>query len=350
MTVLLFWVAAPALILISLVLFEVIRQNGRILARLEAIEAELAHLSGATPGAARTPPRGLPVGTEAPAFELPSLDGSALRLGDLRGKNALLIFFDPACGFCKKMAPQLAELDGGKSQDPVPVLISAGAPEDTRKLLAEHKVDVKVGFQQKREIAELYKTTGTPTGYLVDEQGRIASELAVGAQALLQLGSSQPAHKGNKPLSESRITRTGLPAGTPAPPFDLPRLDGGRLALSEYNGQRVLLVFSDPHCGPCMKLAPQLEEHYRQHSDPQIVMVSRGDESENRQKAADLNLTFPIVLQRQWEISRQYGMFSTPIGFLIDEHGVISRKVAVGADEIRTVLSETAAMTPTRSG
>jgi hypothetical protein len=45
-------------------------------------------------------------------------------------------------------------------------------------------------------------------------------------------------------------------------------------------------------------------------------------------------LTFPIVLQQQWEISRRYAMFSTPIAYLIDEAGVVSRDVAVGVEPI----------------
>jgi hypothetical protein len=50
-------------------------------------------------------------------------------------------------------------------------------------------------------------------------------------------------------------------------------------------------------------------------------------------------LTFPVVLQRQWEISRLYGMFSTPIGYLIDAQGVIAADVAVGTEPILALLS-----------
>jgi hypothetical protein len=39
-------------------------------------------------------------------------------------------------------------------------------------------------------------------------------------------------------------------------------------------------------------------------------------------------------MQQQWEISLKYGMFATPIGYLIDEHGVLLRDVAVGLEPI----------------
>jgi AhpC/TSA family len=71
--------------------------------------------------------------------------------------------------------------------------------------------------------------------------------------------------------------------------------------------------------------------------------VSRGDVEANRAKAAEHGLTFPIVLQKQWEISRQYAMFASPIAYLIDEEGVIAADVAVGAEAILALLSSAAA-------
>jgi len=41
-----------------------------------------------------------------------------------------------------------------------------------------------------------------------------------------------------------------------------------------------------------------------------------------------------VLLQKHWEISRRYAMFATPIGYLIDEHGIIARDVAVGAEAV----------------
>src|SRR5262245_25332025 len=69
----------------------------------------------------------------------------------------------------------------------------------------------------------------------------------------------------NRSLARSSIKRDGLKARTAAPGFCLPRLDGGELSLEELRGKRVLLVFSDPHCGPCQVLAPQLEEVHREN-------------------------------------------------------------------------------------
>jgi peroxiredoxin len=96
-----------------------------------------------------------------------------------------------------------------------------------------------------------------------------------------------------KTIENSRINRDGLARGVPAPVFRLPRLDGTELSSDEYRGQRVLLVFSDPECGPCNQLAPQLEQLHRRTTGLQILMVSRRDPEVNRVKAADHGWKFP---------------------------------------------------------
>jgi len=135
-------------------------------------------------------------------------------------------------------------------------------------------------------------------------------------------------------LARSRLNRNGLRAGTAAPDFRLPRIDQDELSLEDFRGEQVLLVFSDPHCGPCDELAPRLQEIHRERPDLRVLVVSRGEVEANRAKAAALGLTFPIVLQRQWEISLKYAKFATPIGYLIDTQGILASDLAVGVEPI----------------
>jgi peroxiredoxin len=330
--------------------FELVRQNGRILLRFDLLEQKLA--LGRPAG---SPAPTLPVGANAPAFTLPDLSGRQQALAQFRGKRVLLIFFNPDCGFCTKMAPALAQLppDGGDGR-PVPLVVTTGCRRKNRRLVKQFALRCQVLLQEGMEIATKYQVSGTPVGYLIDERGLIASGQAVGSDALLRLaeapgqGNGSAGHKGpveangrhgprgklNKGLAHSRLKRDGLKAGTPAPGFRLPRVDGGELALEEYRGRRVLLVFSDPQCGPCDQLAPQLERLHRERSDLSVLMISRKDVELNRQKIVNHGLTFPVALQQGWEVSREYAMFSTPVGYLIDEQGVIAADPAVGFDAI----------------
>jgi peroxiredoxin len=157
----------------------------------------------------------------------------------------------------------------------------------------------------------------------------------------LTAAAEQPGARpfGDRSLAGSRLNRNGLRPGTPAPAFSLPRLDGGELSLGDYAGRRVLLVFSDPDCGPCNLVAPKLERLSKQLPNVSVVMVSRGDVEANRRKVAEHGLTFPVVLQEQWQLSREYAKFATPIAYLIDEEGRIAADVALGMDAILALAS-----------
>jgi peroxiredoxin len=168
----------------------------------------------------------------------------------------------------------------------------------------------------------------------LSEAGRLRSEAVAGslespgkALGLASLGLGPNSR-------ESRLARDGLSVGTAAPGFRLPRVGGGEVALEDYRGQSVLLVFSDPGCGPCNALAPKLERLHRQSLDLEILMVSRGSPAANEAKIAEHGLTFPVVLQQHWEISRLYAMFATPIGYLLDDHLTVVAPVAKGPDAI----------------
>jgi peroxiredoxin len=345
--------------------YQLVRQNGRILLRLEAIEKQLGRHAGAKQKAAHAP-EGLPLGGAAPDFELPDLAGVRHKLSDFYGKDLLLIFFNPKCGFCTKMAADLAALPTEGDGRAMPIVVTAGDANENRKLVEQFGIRCVVLLQGEGEVAKSYRAQGTPMGYRIDPQGRIASELAVGADPLLKLADlksplptaasakqNRSIHKGrgkqpDPSLAKSKLNRSGLKAGTIAPEFSLPCLSGGKLALADFRGRRMLLVFSDPDCGPCDELAPLLQELHVERPDLQVLVISRRDAEATAAKADALGLTFPIVMQRQWEVSKGYGMFATPIGYLIDERGIVAKDVAVGvapilalADEPASVAAET---------
>ncbi len=348
------------------VIYLLARQHGRTLLvqdgfgeRLAAAESTIARMQGQqlSAQAAPNPKPGLRVGEAAPDFKLADLHGGMRSLADFRGASVVIIFFNPECGFCQQLAPRLGRIAGDA---PRVIVMSRGEPEVHHRLVREHRWQVDVLLEPGWEVATRYRTNATPTGYLIDAEGRIASSLAAGMDDVLNLMNLQapdhhdarqpsPAEKQQvaeeklrasglqaRPLSESHLQRNGLRAGTPAPDFTLKDLNGVEHSLSSLRGRRVLLLFSDPGCGPCQTLAPMLEQRHRRRADPglQMLMVTRGDLSINREKAREHDLTFPVLIQNSWEISRKYAMFATPIGYLIDEEGTIAADVAVGAEAI----------------
>jgi peroxiredoxin len=362
----------------SWLLYLLVRQHGKALlaqdelrARMTATESDLQSMRTDSPAHSAAPPQPqhLSLGTRAPEFRLPDLNGVSKSLADFQGQRLLVVFFNPECGFCQQLAPELGRLP---KSSPRVVLVSRGDVALHVRLAQQHAWRCDVLLEPAWEVATAWGTNATPTGYLVDAQGRIASTLAVGAPGLLDLvravggdgNGSNGAHpaeltavtlRENKlavedraraaglAVTESRIAREGLKAGTPAPDFRLPDLKGRRRALADYRGRRVLLVFSDPGCGPCQDLTPRLQDLRRAHTGNalEVLMVGRGDPDANRAKAREFGVTFPVVLQRQWEVSRQYAIFATPVGYLIDPAGVIEKDVAIGAEAILGLAAPT---------
>jgi peroxiredoxin len=335
-----------AFLFIIWIQFQMMRQSGAILSRLETLEKHPARESSTELDPAplaematreRVPEEhGLPVGAPAPSFDLPDLSGHRHTLEEWRGKPLLIVFFSPRCGFCTEIAADLAAMPlDGKGGGPVPLVVTNGTVAENREWVEEYGIRCTVLRQEGMEVANRYQATGTPMGYLVDGEGRIASKMAVGGPNIVDLIPT-PAGMKTKPLSESKIARDGLRAGTAAPDFDLPDLqrEGKRVRLADYRGRRLLLVFSDPQCGPCDELAPELQKWHAKGEGPALVMVSRGDPAANRAKVKEHGLTFPVGIQKQWEVSKKYAMFATPVAYLVDEDGVIAEEIAVGVDDI----------------
>ena len=348
----------------TFVLYVLIKQHGEFLHR----EQQLA--ASATGGQQAMPQMdyGLPVGTEAPDVALSDLEGRERRIAEFFGQPFVLTFFNTGCGYCTQMAPRLGELPAGA---PRLVLVSSGDADQLKAMAGENNWGFDVLHESPDAATfKAYEPVGTPSAYLIDGEGKIGQALAVGADAIMELLESAPtaptvpsgsngsngAHADlagalqekedavvkraqqagvrAAPTSESKINRDGLAAGTLAPNFVVRDLKGDVHSLTDYRGKRVLLVFSDVTCGPCEVLAPDLVKLAGDRDDVQVVMISRGNAELNKQKAEHHAYPFPVLLQKSWEISKQYGMFATPIGYLIDEDGVIVKDVAVGNDAI----------------
>jgi peroxiredoxin len=337
--------------------YQLVKQQGRILLRLDALEQaiktdrdhqELFEDRGFD---------GLVVGTPFPNFELPDLSGKISSLTDFKGKRSILIHWNFQCGFCEAIAEDLAGLEANlKKQNAQILLLATGDELFNREHLAEHSLQATLLLLKGRQTPAPFVHEGTPVAYLLNEQGQVSAPFASGADEVLALAKSassgappETAHertrlKSERSLAESRIERDGLKAGMRAPDFRLPDLQGKTLSLDDYRGQRVLLVFSDPNCGPCDELAPHLTSlHQQQESNGvAIVLVGRGSVEENRKKAQKFGFQFPVVLQEKWKLSKEYGIFATPVAFLVAENGLIARDVAIGKNAILALAADAA--------
>jgi peroxiredoxin len=325
----------------TFVLYQILRQQGRMLLRIDQLEQILAAATGESAA-----PVGPPVGSAIDPFTAVAIDGRVVSAGDFAGRKAFLVNWSPTCGYCDMIAPELAavrpELEQANAEL---VLLSRGDPDVNRAHGEKHGLLESLYLLDADANPAGFQGLGTPAAVVMDEDGKVASPLLVGADRVpamaQELAASAPQAdrkrlRGLRSVTESRIQRDGLKAGTRAPSFSLPDLDGQAVSLDDFRGRRVLLAFSDPNCGPCDALAPHLSRIHREHraNNLAVVLVSRGDFEENRRKARQYGYDFPVVIQDGWNVSRHYGIFATPVAFLIDEQGTITHDVARGVEEI----------------
>ena len=150
------------------VLLQIMSQQGRLLLRLEALEARLTEAGVTAPPQAAAGMAGLAVGSPAPSFTLPTLSGETITLQALRalGKPVVLLFSDPGCGPCNALLPEIGRWQQEHATKLVVALISRGTVEANRPKVSEYGL-THVLLQQDREVAQAYQASGTPSAVLI---------------------------------------------------------------------------------------------------------------------------------------------------------------------------------------
>lgn len=132
----------------------------------------------------RTPSTMLPLGTPAPSFELPNVDGKVVSLQDFNvGKPLLVMFICNHCPFVIHLADALAQF--GKEYQAKGLSIVAissndvaGYPADSPELMAEEAKNRGYEFpylyDATQEVAKAYRAACTPDFFLFDKELKLA--------------------------------------------------------------------------------------------------------------------------------------------------------------------------------
>ncbi len=140
---------------------------------------------------------------------------------------------------------------------------------------------------------------------------------------------------------DERPHAEGLSPGTPAPGFRLRDLSGDAHTLDSMRagGLPVLLLFTDPGCGPCIELAPQVARWQREHADEVLIAVIESERGGRTDR--DPHGRANVLLQRDSEVADLYGALGTPTSVLIGGDGAIAGPVAAGASQIEALVART---------
>ena len=124
--------------------------------------------------------RNLAIGQPAPAFEIKSLNGKPLRLGDFNGKFVILDFWATWCGPCLEQEPHLQAVFDAFHDDDRFAIVSLSLddkPETAANYVAKHNLKWHQGFLgQGSRVSEQYGITSIPQIMLIGPDGKIVSK------------------------------------------------------------------------------------------------------------------------------------------------------------------------------
>ncbi len=111
----------------------------------------------------------------APEFALPAMDGSELRLSELKGQVVMINFWATWCGPCRQEMPLLQQLQ--VKYEPLGFTLvginvepeSAGA----RTWLEKVPVTFPILFDRQNQVAERFGVQGMPSSVFVDRSGNV---------------------------------------------------------------------------------------------------------------------------------------------------------------------------------
>lgn len=133
---------------------------------------------------------------------------------------------------------------------------------------------------------------------------------------------------------EETLTTSALQPGTPAPDFALDSSTGGKISLSDFRGQPIILAFYpadwSPVCGDQMVLYNEVLPMFDEHN-AQLLGISVDGIWSHRAYAEAKNLRFPLLsdFEPKGAVSRKFGAYNDEAGkchralFVIDGKGVI---------------------------
>ena len=142
--------------------------------------------------------------------------------------------------------------------------------------------------------------------------------------------------KGAPAPTSSNITQ-GVEVGNLAPNFQLNDMTGKPVSLSDFRGKVVYLNFWATWWPICQAERSSLQSLYEERQNKDVVLLTIDiigtRPTETPENLADFmqknGYTFPVLLDMDRAVTRNYSIKATPTNILIDKNGII-RQVVIG--------------------
>jgi thiol-disulfide isomerase/thioredoxin len=126
---------------------------------------------------------------------------------------------------------------------------------------------------------------------------------------------------------QAQAQKDALVVGRPSPRFELEKLTGGRLTLSEFRGRPIVINFWASWCKPCRTEMPDLIRAWRANAGALEVLAVNLTDQENRADVTrfvdELALPFPVLLDVRGKVRELYALVLLPTTVFVDSAGLV---------------------------
>jgi len=120
-------------------------------------------------------------GEAAPEFSARTAKGETIELAQFRGRDVVVLFWSPDCGFCRQAVDDVARWD---RENAAPLVIVSSREDDE---LSARRLRAPLVVDETGQIGRSFGAAGTPMAVHIDTGGKIASDVAAGKDAIGRL-------------------------------------------------------------------------------------------------------------------------------------------------------------------
>ncbi|TDL97838.1 thiol-disulfide oxidoreductase ResA [Macrococcus brunensis] len=127
-------------------------------------------------------------------------------------------------------------------------------------------------------------------------------------------------------VTQSKSKAVGV--GDDAPEFELQKMDGSTVKMSDYKGKGVILNFWGTWCEPCKREMPALSENYEEYKGKNVEVLAihlRKTPQQVEQFFSGLKkeVHLPVAFDKDNEVADAYGIDPLPTTVVIDKNGKV---------------------------
>jgi methylamine dehydrogenase accessory protein MauD len=117
----------------------------------------------------------LKLGDLTPEMLLPSLDGTQVKIGGVRGgRSQLLLFLSPGCAICETLLPALRSAQGAERRW-LDIVLASDGEREPHEVFVRDKGLTNFPYVVSEQLGRSYGVAKLPYAVLIDEAGKLCS-------------------------------------------------------------------------------------------------------------------------------------------------------------------------------